>query len=208
MNDLWKIIAYIIGGVGGLGAVFALTVKLCANIIANNLKKKYELELNERFEKYKASVENKKHITKVRFDAEFLIYRDLSKAFFEMVKSINVLIPSGLSKHPADEDVREKVDKENYNNALEAVVEAQDALNHNAPFIPEVFYNQYEEIRGLGILQLNDFEELWDVSISGTSEEKKQLPRDAYNRTREINDKFQKLNADIREYLESLDVLE
>ena len=81
-------------------------------------------------------------------------------------------------------------------------------MNHNAPFIPEVFYNQYEEIRGLGILQLNDFEELWDVSISGTSEEKKQLPRDAYNRTREINDKFQKLNADIREYLESLDVLE
>ena len=90
MNDLWKIIAYIIGGVGGLGAVFALTVKLCANIIANNLKKKYELELNERFEKYKASVENKKHITKVRFDAEFLIYRDLSKAFFGNPSLINV----------------------------------------------------------------------------------------------------------------------
>lgn len=207
MNDLWRIILSTIGGIGGIGAVIVVIVKLCSNIIANNLKKKYELELNERFEKYKANVESKKYITKVRFDAEFRIYGELSEAFFEMVKNINALVPVGLANVPADKEQKEKKELEDYNDAKKAIVKAQDVLNYNASFIPEKFFNQYDEIRRLCVFQLDDFGERWNLSFPGTKEEKSHLSHETYERTREINEKNRQLSKEIREYLETLDVI-
>ena len=164
--------------------------------------------LNERFEKYKAGIENKTYISKTKFDAEFALYRSLSKAFFDMIKNISVMIPQGYTTVPADKEVRKKVDEEHYSTARASVVVAQDELNSNAPFIPEQFYESYEEIRRLCGLQLSEFEERWNVGYFAPQEEKETLSREAYKRTGEINEKFKKLNNEIREYLKTLDVLD
>ena len=100
------------------------------------------------------------------------------------------------------------MDEEHYSTARASVVVAQDELNSNAPFIPEQFYESYEEIRRLGGLQLSEFEERWNVGYFAPQEEKETLSREAYKRTGEINEKFKKLNNEIREYLKTLDVLD
>ena len=118
------------------------------------------------------------------------------------------MIPQGLVMVPADKELKRKVDEEHYNAARGAVVVAQDELNSNAPFIPEKFYEAYEEIRKLCGMQLSEFEERWNVGYLVSQEEKESLSSEAYKRTGEINAKFKQLNNEIREYLSNLDVLE
>mgnify|MGYP000712484425 FL=1 len=85
-DTVFKIVLSIVGSVGGAGAIIAFAVKFSANLIADKLKKKYELETTKKLEEYKSKLENKNYISKTRFDTEFSIYRTLSVAFFDMVK--------------------------------------------------------------------------------------------------------------------------
>ena len=78
----------------------------------------------------------------------------------------------------------------------------------DSDFDAEEFYKSYEEIRKLCSLQLSEFEMRWNVGYLANQEQKESLPREAYARTGEINDKFMELNAKIREYLDNLDVLD
>lgn len=146
MNKVWEIVVAVVAGLGGIGVIFGAVIYFTSNFIAERLQKKYELKLNEKFEKYKADIDNKTYISKTKFDAEFGIYRSLSKAFFDMVKNISILIPQGFVLVPADKEQQKKADIEQYNSATKAVKLAQDELNGNAPFIPENFYNEYNEI--------------------------------------------------------------
>ena len=208
MDKVIEIALAIIASIGGFGVIFSAVVYFTFNFIAERLQKKYELKLNERFEKYKAGIENKTYISKTKFDAEFALYRSLSKVFFDMVKNISVMIPRGYTTVPADKEIKRKVDEEHYNTARTSVVNAQDELNGNAAFIPERFYDGYTEILRLCGLQLSEFEERWNVGYFASQEEKESLSREAYQRTGEINNKFKKLNNEIREYLDQIDVLE
>ena len=208
LSEIWQIVLGIVASIGGIGVIFSAVVAFTSNFIAQRLQKKYDLKLSGELEKYKADIGNKIYISKTKFDAEFALYRSLSKAFFDMVKNISVMIPQGYTTVPADKEERRKVDEEHYKIALSSVVIAQDELNGNAAFIPEKFYDQYEEIRKLCALQLTEFAERWNVGSFETQEEKETLSREAYKRTGEINDKFKALNNDIREYLNKLDVIE
>lgn len=208
MNQVWSIVEAIIVSVGGIGVIITAVVYFSSNFIAERLQKKYELEINEKFEKYKADVDNKKYVTKTKFDAEFELYKNLSKSFFDLVKSINALIPQGLVSVPADTGKRKELDEKHYDTACTALIEAQDQLNSNAAFIPEKFYNAYDEIRQLCNMQLSDFEERWNVGAFVPQEQKISLPHEAYIRTGAINDKFKQLNSELREYLNKLDVIE
>lgn len=208
MNQAWSIVNAIIVSVGGIGVIITAVVYFSSNFIAERLQKKYELKINEKFEKYKADIDNKKYVTKTKFDAEFELYKNLSKNFFDLVKCISVLIPQGLVSVPADAGKREELDKKHYTDACTALIAAQDQLNSNAAFIPEKFYNAYEEIRQLCNMQLSDFEERWNVGAFIPQGEKARLPYETYKRTGEINDKFKQLNSELREYLSKLDVIE
>lgn len=86
MNTVWEIVLAVVAGLGGIGVVFGAVIYFTSNFIAERLQKKYELKLNEKFEKYKADIDNKTYISKTKFDAEFSLYRSLSKSFFDMVK--------------------------------------------------------------------------------------------------------------------------
>ena len=208
MNQVWKIVLEVVAAIGGIGVIFTAVIAFSSKFIADRLQKKYDIRLNEELESYKAGLENKKYISKTKFDAEFQLYKNLSKCFFDAVKTISVMIPQGYAKAPADKDVKKKVQEEYYMAAFTAVIAAQDELNSNVAFIPERFFDSYEEIRKLCMLQLDEFEKRWDVGYLADQEVKETFSRDAYNRTGEINENFKRLNNEIREYLETLDVLE
>lgn len=207
-DEIWKIILCAVGSAGGIGAIIVASIKWSANIIANHLSKKYEVKVTKELEKYKTGLENKIYISKTKFDVEFALYRDLSKSFFAMVKDITRMIPAGLAYYPANKEDREKYENELYDKALASTVSAQDYLSSNIPFIPESLYNQYEEILQLCRLQLGEFEERWNVYSDLTQEDKNRIPHEAFQRSRDIREKFDQLNKDLRKYLSSLDVID
>lgn len=206
LNDIAEIVLGVLAGVGGISGILLAGIKLSVNTIAKRLEEKYTLRLNKELERYKSNLDNKIYISKAKFDAEFEIYRELSKAFFEMVKNISILIPTGFTLVPADPEKKKEYDKKIYKEAMESTVKAQDILNGNIPFISEEIYNAYTEILKLCRQQLNAFERRWNLSYF--SPNKEELTTEEYERTDEINQKFSEANNKIRKYIEKLDVLE
>ena len=206
-TDICSIVLWVIGGLGGIGAVFTAVIKFSSNIIAERLAKKYEINLQKEMEKYKIELSKKDYVSKTRFDAEFKIYRDLSKTFCTAVKDISVLIPSGFTWKPAEEDAQKKYEDDCYQTAHSSVVAAQNSLYSCVAFIPEDFFKGYEDILKLCKQQLNVFTFRYNVLTFGTGKEKNSLSSEDYKRTDEINDMWMKHNAVIREYLSNLDVL-
>lgn len=205
LNDIVEIVLGVLAGVGGISGILLAGIKLSVNTIAKRLEEKYTLRLNKELERYKSNLDNKIYISKAKFDAEFEIYRELSKAFFEMVKNISILIPTGFLV-PADPEEKKEYDKKIYKEAMESTVKAQDILNGNIPFISEEIYNAYTEILKLCRQQLNAFERRWNLSY--LSPNKEELTTEEYERTDEINQKFSETNNKIRKYIEKLDILE
>lgn len=207
-NDIWRIVLAIISSVGGVGVVIIFIVKFCSNIIADKLSQKYKLTMNKELEKYKAGIDNKTYMSKAKFDAEFDLYRKLSKAFFDMIKNISNMIPTGIAKRPIDPQECEKYENGIYKDALNSAIVAQDVLKSNIPFVPESIYQKYTDILDLCKIQLDVFEERWNVLYLASPEEKKRFETEDYRRTIEINKKFEELNDVLREYLAQIDVIE
>lgn len=208
VDKIWEIVLAVIAGLGGIGVVFGAVVYFTSNFIAERLQKKYDLKLNEEFEKYIANIDNKIYISKTKFDAEFNIYRRLSKVFLDLVKNISILIPSGVFYLLADQEKQRQLDNENYLASEKSFIIAQVELISNASFIPERFYSEYESIQKLCKEQLDEFANRWNVASLCTQEEKETISSEARDRTKDINDRFKNLNKEIREYLNSLDVIE
>ena len=206
MAQLMSYVLAIIAAVGGIGVVITAVVYFASNFIADRLQKKYDLRLSEELEKYKAGLTNKTYISKTRFDAEFSIYRNLTDAFGELVKWVNVLIPAGYESIPFDPEEKKKWDEENYKNCRHAYVCAQDELARSTPFIKKEFINEYKAVLKKASLQMLSFEERWNHSFPGTYEEKSRLSVEVYRNTHELNESFEKLNDTIRDYLDKLDV--
>ncbi|WP_368199364.1 hypothetical protein [Blautia wexlerae] len=207
MGDIWQIVLGVITSLGGCGVIFTVIIKFSSNIIAERLQEKYNLKLNKELEAYKSALESKTYISKTKFDAEFEIYRSLSKAFFEMVKDVSVMIPCGVSMQIADEEKKREHDNKLYNIACKSCVVAQDTLNGNAPFISEEIFNKYTEIMKLCNMQLGAFERRWNVLYIASQKEKETFTHEDYARTEEINDKFKAVNNQVRAYLSKLDVI-
>ena len=92
MNDIWKIVVSIIISVGGSGAIISTVVFFCSNLIAKRLEQRYSSVLAKELEKYKSMLDEKKYVSKVRFDKEFEIYLELSSDRLNIVFSISDII--------------------------------------------------------------------------------------------------------------------
>lgn len=219
LSSIWSFVLTVIASMGGAAVVVGLAVKFTANKIAESLQSKYQLKLDKELEKYKAELDKSKdthktnldtkhYISVKRFDAEFEIYQQLSKAFFDAVRDCNVMIPAGFTYIPAEKEDQLKADAEHYKAALISTVAAQNCLHSIASFIPEEFYFGYREILKLMNMQLNAYMCRHNKFDLRRQEEKEQFQADDYQRTSEINEKFETLNGKVREYLNSLDVIQ
>ena len=130
-----QVVTTIVAGIGGIGVVFVAVVKFSSNIIAKRLEERYSLKMNKELEEYKSRLDNKTYISKTKFDTEFGIYRDLSKAFFKMVRDVSIMIPIGVASYPANEEAKKEYENNLYKAAVKSCVAAQDVLSANVPFI-------------------------------------------------------------------------
>ena len=207
-DELWKIVLGVVASVGGVGVVIVAAVKFSVDIIAKRLEEKYTLKMNKELEKYRVGLDNKIYISKTKFDTEFLIYKELSRSFFVMVRDTTRMIPAGYAEYPADKEEREKYENMLYDNALKSTVTAQDFLYSNIPFIPEAFEKAYLEVLDLCREQLSVFELRWNVGYLATDAEKRKFSREDFQRSRDIKEKYDALNKAVRAYLSKLDVID
>lgn len=206
--DVGQIAVACIASAGGIGAIIIGVVKFSANRIADRMNAKFEATLSKELEKYKTELSKKEYVSKTRFDAEFSIYRELSKAFFNMARDINSLIPAGYSERPANKDDYRKYQEECWHASSQSLQTAQESLVQNAPFISEELYNDFLELVTLSRLQISAYTKRFNVLYLAPQEEKESYTAEDYKRAREISQKFDALNKKIRNYLASLDVAE
>lgn len=107
MNAVWQTVLAIIGSIGGAGAIICAIIKFASNKIADRLSAKYQLQIDKELETLKQDLNRKNYVSKVRFDAEFAIYRELTITCRDMVNNVYFIYPT-YSSVPADEDTREK----------------------------------------------------------------------------------------------------
>ena len=220
--NFWELVGSVLASLGGAACIVVLTIKFAGNMIAERLSKKYDLKLekelesfksalnkeqldfqgtlDQKLEKLKGTLEKKNYISKARFDAELQTYRELSKTFFDMIMAVGTAIESPDTNMYVDiEDSQQYISKCNdflntqIDNSFKA---AYNALNYNALFICEEFYDAYKDILTLTIKQ---------IQLLESKEER-------INEINELNDraveKHTHLNQKIRDYLLNLDVIE
>ncbi len=191
----------------GTGSIILALTPLLIPQVREFIIIKYQHSLDKNLEDKKARNERKNYISKVRFDKEFEIYAELSDVFFELVVNVSTLIPAGFHQVIADEEKREKVENQNYDKTKKSANIALATLHKNAVFIKKEFYTNYNDILKLSRQQINIFSKRWNVGYLGTFEDKKILDSKDYARTVEINNKFDELNDQLRDYLASLEVI-
>lgn len=205
IDEVFKIAITVVASIGGIGVVILGIIKFSANIIADNLARKYDFKLNKEIENYKAFLENKTYISKAKLDEEFQIYRTLSLCQVNMVKETVQLFPT------FTKDLRDDYEtyKKRHDSAFDAIMTAQDEYASNAPFISEEIYDKLLEIEELCKVQLSDFQ---DFRLRPDAEEFRKNCSDAYRaayeRSREINEKHKAVLNALRDYLSKLDVSE
>ena len=206
--DVGQIAVAAIASAGGIGAIMIGVVSFSAKRIAERMEKKFQATLDQELERYKSELSKKNYVSKVRFDAEFGIYRELSRAFFNMARDINSLVPARYNERPANEDDYKKYQDECYRASSQTLRVAQETLVQNAPFISEELYNDFLELISLSRLQISAYTKRFNVLYLAPREEKESYTMDDYKRAVEISEKFDALNKKIRNYLASLDVAE
>ena len=210
MEQIWQIVLAIIASIGGAGIIILGVVKFTSDMIAERLSKKYEIKMNKELEAFKAGINKKTYISRARFDAEFQIYRELSENVLTMIEATNWLFPHGLDVLPEDEKKQKEVYTKRYERAGEAIGTAQKSIRKNAPFIPDNFYQKFEEISKLCLQQYNMY--TWCGALAhhtdGYSKAKAEAENACWERTDKIWKKRNELTAQLRDYLEKLDVLE
>jgi hypothetical protein len=172
---------------GGIGGIIVAVVKLSVA----SIEKRFERKYTEKFAIFQSDIDKKKYISQVRFDAEFEIYKQLSRKYGELVLQI-IVKASNIDKNKLDDMQDEEIGIVNYL-AYQAVSE----VYASAPFIQEDIYNDFMNIYEMSRKLLVKWsEEQW----SDIEETK----NDVY-RANEIYKKYNNTIVKVREYTSKLE---
>lgn len=163
---------------GGIGGIIIAVVKLSVA----SIEKRFERKYTEKFAVFKSDIDKKQYISQVRFDAEFEIYKQLSRKYGELVLQIMVKA-SNIDKYKLDDMQDKEMGEINYL-AYQAVSE----LYSSAPFIQEDIYNDF----------LNIYEMSRKLLVQW-GEEQKSSTNETKNDVCEANEIYQKYKCSQRD---------
>lgn len=172
---------------GGIGGIIIAVVKLSVA----SIEKRFERKYTEKFAVFQSDIDKKQYISQVRFDAEFEIYKQLSRKYGELVLQIMVKA-SNIDKYKLDDMQDKEMGEINYL-AYQVVSE----LYSSAPFIQEDIYNDF----------LNIYEMSRKLLVQW-GEEQRSSTNETKNDVCEANEIYQKYNdtiVKVREYTSKLE---
>lgn len=187
LDIIMEVVLACVISAGGIGGIIIAVVKLSVA----SIEKRFERKYTEKFAVFKSDIDKKQYISQVRFDAEFEIYKQLSRKYGELVLQIMVKA-SNIDKYKLDDMQDKEMGEINYL-AYQAVSE----LYSSAPFIQEDIYNDF----------LNIYEMSRKLLVQW-GEEQKSSTNETKNDVCEANEIYQKYNdtiVKVREYTSKLE---
>lgn len=207
MSEVWQTVLGIIASVGGAGGIIWTLAKgiarRTADILAAKIQAENQAEIDRKIEEWKSELESRGYISKTRFDTEFAIYKELCSAFFAMNGAIHLLFPDGFDGAPASKNWKE-ICGERYKDAKEKYAQAISLLGSNAPFIGKDIYNKFYELIRLSALQIHDYAFSEPDALYKSADSIRKIANEGYQRTKEIDEKWNALLDELRSYFESL----
>ena len=188
-----------IGGVAILTAIFAFITHKMNTRYEKRISTKYDKEIEE----LRSVLENRGHISKMRFDTEFAIHKELSRSFYQLTSAVHWLFPAGSDRAPAT-GKWEEICNERYRTAQEKYNDAASTLGENAPFINDDLYRKYHGIMELAAYQISDYYFSEPLTIEKSSPSIRKIEERGYKRTQEIDEKWKELLDELRQYFNSL----
>lgn len=208
LADVTKIVAAFIVSIGGAGAIIVGATKYLVDRIAERLQASYQLEIDKKLEIYKDEIEKAKYARESYFDREMMVYQELCEKFNDLINEIFTIFADGFIYIPRFESEEElhNYSNEQYRNAIKKYRIANITLAAKGAFIPDRFYCKFNEIRELAYSQLWDyiFFNPWIIKTNPNDEEYFKYRKDYSKRSKEINEKWDSLIDDLRDYLKSL----
>ncbi|WP_195251355.1 hypothetical protein [Romboutsia sp. 1001713B170207_170306_H8] len=225
MKEIFEMVSTVLLSLGGGGVIVmgmsSWLGKVWANRILEDEKKKhqkeiedYKSQLTEKINHLNVINEKALHISKVQYDTEFNIYKEIWGKLFTCIINTNNLYPSGMVSVPTDEKELEEYNDKKYKLYMEAYKEFSITIDTYAPFYKEEFYNKFLEVRNLCVEKGNIFHTyVYDVPYNQTfalvrdskitGEERKRVYIEIPAELKVLQDSLRK---EIREYLLSLEV--
>ena len=209
-TDVIKIVAGVIAALGGGGAIVAGLSSWLGKVWADHLMAEEKVKYEKELERLAKQLERKNYVSKVRSDAEFAIYQELSKVFFDVVVAQNDLFTYyQFDVTLPDKTAQQELCKQRYETARLAYNSAIASLHKNSPFIDKDFFERFNDILRDIKLQLFHYPSFYVAEDAAeTKRECKKVFDECSKRTNEIDERMKNLCADLREYLKKLDVMD
>lgn len=152
----------------------------------------------------KYETDKKQHISKMRLDMEFSIYKELSEKVVSLVTNCFRLFPYDFNYSRIGKPSQSDADFELHNNIASLLNDANEAINKYAIFIPKKWYEKFEHLKLLCKEQLISF---GDYVLDGKTRNKtgRAVKNECNKRDDEIENVFDELVSELREYIASLD---
>lgn len=202
-NSAWQTASAVIVSFGGAAIIIAGIVKWSADRIAEQIIKKKEFEFSQKLEALKSSLEKKNYISKVRFDIEIAVYRELSEAILPMALEITVVVPiaeSFLQNGKPAKEITEKALTQIFDSYEKWVI----AISRNAPFIPQKTYDLFMDTAQT----CSKLAYLARKIFSTDTPPHEAVVRECRDRSEELTEKINTLMERLRQHIASLDVLD
>ena len=177
MSELWQTVLGIIASVGGASVLIGAVVKFSANRLADLLSQKYQAKLDQELETFKGELDKQmesfrvkadktRYVSKVRFDTEFTLCRELMAAAHNMVNYAYLVYPMH-AKYPADPMMAKKYKEEIWENAKKFSDEFTLLVQRNAPFISKNVYSAFMELHSLCYENIETYAMKWWRGCTG-----------------------------------------
>lgn len=204
-NFLHNVGITLIGSVGGTGIIIWL-IKYYANIIAKNLLAEYDAELKKELALFNHNLDTQKYITQKQYDLELEIYRKLSGNLYAVIVKLLTITTNNLKKDLPEKSILE-FEKNNFTDTVAKIENFQNNLHENAAFIPEDIFKKYDDI------YINVNKLFWKYKtqlkkyIDGEIKNNEIFSNEDYHLAQELQIKNKDLSNDLREYLQSLKII-
>lgn len=205
MKEVIQTALAILGSIGVGGAIIAALSSWLGKVWAERLMAKETAKYREELERLTKQLERKNYVSKVRFDAEFAIYRELCSLTDEMERAVYMLFPAEIDHLPKDEDEQKKLFQQRYENAYSTYLKASKSLSKNSAFIPKDIFDLFDKMKNLCRMQVNLYPHSLRTGVNKLDSEHEQ---GCWDRTLEIELVYKELQEKLRAHLKQLDVLD
>lgn len=154
---------------------------------------------NKHIESKRVKNDTRQYVSRLQFDLQLNILKQLSKAFFKVL-----VISNTVEKDIKSEDQKLIDDKSTYKRLVEVTSDAQDLLFENAPFIPEDLFDKYDKLNST-ISKL--FWDYYNYCVDNSKTIQESCLKDITTYINLIEHMIREINADIRKLLSNTSII-